>query len=270
MFHGLSCVMHYAPPLCRYNLPQDSSVLKDSLNCSNEQQNWTYRTELGCGSERRDSVFTDLTWSNHVSQRLSVWLFSEWTLVQCIFIQLFCSMPPQVQIWVIISISVLFKTFHQEEMFSFSAAVFGNVIKPNTTDVVYEEGSNVTLLCSHSPGATDYIHWYRQYGTSKPEFLVLTYGSAKEAEVSNVDPRFSIKVEKREKNHVDLEISSAAVSDSALYYCALRPQWQETHQLSTKTCYNERQERKDKGNEKVVTANYSSLRKVWEITRTSK
>ncbi|XP_016405469.1 immunoglobulin iota chain-like, partial [Sinocyclocheilus rhinocerous] len=102
-----------------------------------------------------------------------------------------------------------------------AAAVFGNVIKPNNTDVVYEEGSNVILSCSHSSAATDYIHWYRQYGRSKPEFLVLTYGSAKEAEMSDVDPRFSVKVEKREKIHVDLKISSAAVSDSALYYCAL-------------------------------------------------
>ncbi len=109
------------------------------------------------------------------------------------------------------------------KMFTFSAVVFGNVIKPNNTDVVYEEGSNVTLLCSHSPAASDYIHWYRQYGRSKPEFLVLTFASAKEAKVSGVDPRFSVKVEKREKIHVDLEISSAAVSDSALYYCALRP-----------------------------------------------
>ncbi|KAF4117488.1 hypothetical protein G5714_002041 [Onychostoma macrolepis] len=104
-----------------------------------------------------------------------------------------------------------------------SAAVFGNVIKPNKTDIVYEEDSNVTLTCSHSPGASDTLYWYRQYGRSKPEFLVLTYGSAKEAQRSDVDPRFSVKLEKREKKHVDLEISSAAVSDSALYYCALQP-----------------------------------------------
>ncbi|KAL0152158.1 hypothetical protein M9458_052589, partial [Cirrhinus mrigala] len=102
-------------------------------------------------------------------------------------------------------------------------AVFGNVIKPNETNVIHEEGSNITLICSHYPGANDYLHWYRQYERSKPEFLVLTHGNAEKAEVSDVDPRFSVKVEKREKNHADLKISSAAVSDSAVYYCALAP-----------------------------------------------
>ncbi|KAL0152131.1 hypothetical protein M9458_052562, partial [Cirrhinus mrigala] len=66
-----------------------------------------------------------------------------------------------------------------------------------------------------------YLHWYRQYGRSKPEFLVLTYSSAKEAKRSVIDPRFTVNNTKRE--HVDLKISSAAVSDSALYYCALQP-----------------------------------------------
>ncbi|KAL0152125.1 hypothetical protein M9458_052556 [Cirrhinus mrigala] len=104
-----------------------------------------------------------------------------------------------------------------------AAAVFGNVINANKNGVVYEEGSNITLSCSQSPGATDYVYWYRHYERSKPEFLVLTYASADKAKVSDVDPRFSVKAEKRDQIHVDLEISSAAVSDSALYYCALRP-----------------------------------------------
>ncbi|KAL0201060.1 hypothetical protein M9458_004247, partial [Cirrhinus mrigala] len=68
-----------------------------------------------------------------------------------------------------------------------------------------------------------YLHWYRQYGGSKPEFLVLTYDAANKAQESIVDPRFTVNVTKREQ--VDLKISSAAVSDSAL----------ETQQLSTKT-----------------------------------
>uniref|UniRef100_A0A672Q007 T-cell receptor alpha/delta variable 36.2.12 n=1 Tax=Sinocyclocheilus grahami TaxID=75366 RepID=A0A672Q007_SINGR len=92
----------------------------------------------------------------------------------------------------------------------------------NQPEVFAEEASDITLSCNFSDsGTTDNLHWYRQYGRSKPEFLVLTYSSAKEAQRSDVDPRFTVKVEKRE--HVDLKIFSAAVSDSALYYCALQP-----------------------------------------------
>ncbi|ROL44197.1 T-cell receptor alpha chain V region CTL-F3 [Anabarilius grahami] len=103
-------------------------------------------------------------------------------------------------------------------------AVFGNTIKPNTTDVSADEGQNVKLSCSYSStGGSDDLFWYRQYERSKPEFLVSTFSTARDPEVSKVDPRFSVKVEKKEQIHVYLIISSAAVSDSALYYCALRP-----------------------------------------------
>ncbi|ROL44194.1 T-cell receptor alpha chain V region CTL-F3 [Anabarilius grahami] len=105
-----------------------------------------------------------------------------------------------------------------------AAAVFGNTIKPNTTDVGADEGQNVKLSCSYSStGGSDDLFWYRQYGRSKPEFLVSTFSTATDPQDSEVDPRFSVKVTKKEQIHVDLEISSAAVSDSALYYCALRP-----------------------------------------------
>ncbi|KAL0152167.1 hypothetical protein M9458_052598, partial [Cirrhinus mrigala] len=101
-------------------------------------------------------------------------------------------------------------------------AVFGNDIKPTKTNVFAEEGSSVTMSCSFSDSSTtNNLHWYRQYGRSKPEFLVLTYDTAKEAQQSVIDPRFTVNVTKREQ--VDLKISSAAVSDSALYYCALQP-----------------------------------------------
>ncbi|XDV27617.1 hypothetical protein PO909_031118 [Leuciscus waleckii] len=103
------------------------------------------------------------------------------------------------------------------------ATVFGNVIKPGETNVVAEKGSNVTLSYSYSSTTTDNLYWYRQYGRSKPEYLVLTYSSATEARGSGVDPRFSVEVEKKEQIHVYLKISSATVSDSAVYYCALQP-----------------------------------------------
>ncbi|ROL46415.1 T-cell receptor alpha chain V region CTL-L17 [Anabarilius grahami] len=102
----------------------------------------------------------------------------------------------------------------------FSAAVSGN-ITPNKTDLFAEEGSTVTLSCSYS--SADYLFWYRQYPGSAPEFLVIIFDGTTTTKNSDVDPRLSVKLTKWEQTHVDLEISSAAVSDSALYYCALRP-----------------------------------------------
>ncbi|XP_051725336.1 uncharacterized protein LOC127499181 [Ctenopharyngodon idella] len=104
--------------------------------------------------------------------------------------------------------------------YSLASAVSGN-ITPNKTELFAEEGSNVTLSCSYS--SADYLFWYRQYPGSAPEFLVLLYDGTTTTETSDVDPRLSVKLTKWEQTHVYLEISSAAVSDSALYYCALRP-----------------------------------------------
>uniref|UniRef100_A0A9J7XTD8 Ig-like domain-containing protein n=1 Tax=Cyprinus carpio carpio TaxID=630221 RepID=A0A9J7XTD8_CYPCA len=95
---------------------------------------------------------------------------------------------------------------------------------------LFAEGSNVTLSCSYSSAdylycysSAYYLHWYRQYPGSAPEFIVLISDSAKEAKESYVDSRFMTKVSKGKENHVDLEISSASITDSALYYCALEP-----------------------------------------------
>ncbi len=61
---------------------------------------------------------------------------------------------------------------------------------------------------------------------SAPEFLVLILHStgkiSQKSEIVERDPRFSDKVTEK-KTHVDLEISSTTVTDSAYYYCALTP-----------------------------------------------
>uniref|UniRef100_A0A672Q6U8 Ig-like domain-containing protein n=1 Tax=Sinocyclocheilus grahami TaxID=75366 RepID=A0A672Q6U8_SINGR len=72
--------------------------------------------------------------------------------------------------------------------------------------VCFALDSTVTLSCSYSSAHS--LQWYRQYPGSAPQFLVLIIESLRK---------------EKEINRVDLKISSAVVSDSALYYCALRP-----------------------------------------------
>ncbi|XP_053351519.1 uncharacterized protein LOC128521401 [Clarias gariepinus] len=102
------------------------------------------------------------------------------------------------------------------------AAAADSSIKPDKTSVFSTEGSNTTLSCTYS-GSVDYLHWYQQKPGSRPVFLLLI-----DKDTGRVTPavpplsQFSVTVDKI-NTKVDLNISSAAVSDSALYYCALRP-----------------------------------------------
>ncbi|KAK2900793.1 hypothetical protein Q8A67_008908 [Cirrhinus molitorella] len=100
------------------------------------------------------------------------------------------------------------------------------------TNLVREEGESVTLSCTYETnsntiylycytGSVRALHWYRQYAGSSPKFLILeSYGA-----VTKADPPIAgVSIQNRKDNSsVDLKISSAAVTDSALYYCALEP-----------------------------------------------
>uniref|UniRef100_A0A672K987 Ig-like domain-containing protein n=1 Tax=Sinocyclocheilus grahami TaxID=75366 RepID=A0A672K987_SINGR len=97
---------------------------------------------------------------------------------------------------------------------------FADTIQPLSSEKYVVEGKNVTLSCNYSTtGTVESLQWYRQYLGAKPEFLlqVNEYSSKSEP-----DLRLYSKATKEIKR-VDLIIFSAAVSDSALYYCALRP-----------------------------------------------
>ncbi|KAF4117445.1 hypothetical protein G5714_001998 [Onychostoma macrolepis] len=101
---------------------------------------------------------------------------------------------------------------------------FANIITPVQIEVHKKEGENVTLSCSYSSAST--LQWYRQYPGSAPEFLLIilqaTGKVSQKSEIVDRDPRFFGKVNE-EKTHVILEISSAKLTDAALYYCALTP-----------------------------------------------
>ena len=81
------------------------------------------------------------------------------------------------------------------------------------------EDSSVTLSYRYSKQAADYFFWYRQYPGEPPEFLLSHTTSAP---LSNPRPGWSFSV-REDQTVVDLQIISAALSDSAVYYCAVRP-----------------------------------------------
>ncbi|XP_070988654.1 T cell receptor alpha chain MC.7.G5-like [Oncorhynchus clarkii lewisi] len=115
---------------------------------------------------------------------------------------------PMLFIWSLIMFSVIDDTYEQ-------------TIEPNQHEVYAEVGSNVLLSCNYS--SADSLLWYKQSPGSAPRYILLILDSTgTEHRADSLDSRFSGKLNK-EKTRVDLENSSAEVTDSALYYCALRP-----------------------------------------------
>ncbi|CAL8234955.1 unnamed protein product [Arctogadus glacialis] len=75
------------------------------------------------------------------------------------------------------------------------------------------QGDGVTLSCSYT--SADYFFWYLQYPSSPPQFLIKEYMEKSGFTLKKYDDRLLFA----------LEISSVAVTDSALYYCAGRGIW---------------------------------------------
>ncbi|XP_068196948.1 uncharacterized protein [Antennarius striatus] len=81
------------------------------------------------------------------------------------------------------------------------------------------EDTTVTLSYKYHKPATgaDYFFWYRQYPGKPPEFLISHRGTQNKSQ-SRLLAAVSV-----DQTQMDLQISSAAVTDSALFYCAVRP-----------------------------------------------
>uniref|UniRef100_A0A3B4E237 Ig-like domain-containing protein n=1 Tax=Pygocentrus nattereri TaxID=42514 RepID=A0A3B4E237_PYGNA len=83
------------------------------------------------------------------------------------------------------------------------------------------EDETVTLSCTYkSSGNVEYLHWYRQYLGSRPEYLLMILPGSNI--VNYATPPFTRLNTTENHKTVNLIISSAAVSDSALYYCAMK------------------------------------------------
>lgn len=81
----------------------------------------------------------------------------------------------------------------------------------------------LSLSCNYTGTAgMDSLLWYRQYPHSEPEFLYLLRETNFRQEADPPVPGLSVQISS-EQNHVSLHLSSAQLTDSALYYCALQP-----------------------------------------------
>uniref|UniRef100_A0A3B4DR01 Ig-like domain-containing protein n=1 Tax=Pygocentrus nattereri TaxID=42514 RepID=A0A3B4DR01_PYGNA len=118
------------------------------------------------------------------------------------------------------SLCVFILCFFLQYFLLFPGDTSAQKIMPLTEEVQVSEGDNVTLSCTYSSSSSnDALQWYRQFPRSTPEFLLYIYPQGGMSDP--LPPRMSAEAE--ENKHVNLSISSTAVSDSALYYCALRP-----------------------------------------------
>uniref|UniRef100_A0A672Q6R6 Ig-like domain-containing protein n=1 Tax=Sinocyclocheilus grahami TaxID=75366 RepID=A0A672Q6R6_SINGR len=97
-----------------------------------------------------------------------------------------------------------------------------DTIKPLSLHENRFVGDSVTLSCSYKDysGTVNNLQWYRQYPRSKQEFLLYIFQHGAMSE--DRPPRVSAAVNQDNKQ-VDLKISSAVETDSAMYYCALVP-----------------------------------------------
>ncbi len=111
----------------------------------------------------------------------------------------------------------------------------GDNINPDKgTEQTSKEGETIKLSCSYSTNS-DYVqlYWYRQYPNREPQYLLSKYARSSGSSGHTSDDRFQSTAS---QSSTELSITAVRLSDSALYYCALRveAQWYKTWNLSYK------------------------------------
>uniref|UniRef100_A0A671Q212 Ig-like domain-containing protein n=1 Tax=Sinocyclocheilus anshuiensis TaxID=1608454 RepID=A0A671Q212_9TELE len=94
-------------------------------------------------------------------------------------------------------------------------------ISPVNKDMIKREGESVTMSCSYDTRSNDvYLYWYRQYLNREPEYLLYEGARSYSGDKDTPDDhRFQSTAS---QSSTELTITGVTLSDSALYYCALR------------------------------------------------
>uniref|UniRef100_A0A4W5L823 Ig-like domain-containing protein n=1 Tax=Hucho hucho TaxID=62062 RepID=A0A4W5L823_9TELE len=97
-----------------------------------------------------------------------------------------------------------------------------NVIQP-TEDVMVVEGQPTTLSCLFDTAdLSPYLFWYKQQTNSNPIFMLRRDMFSPGETATVFKERFDARLNFTAKS-VPLTIQRVQLSDSAVYYCALRP-----------------------------------------------
>uniref|UniRef100_A0A3P9D7W3 Ig-like domain-containing protein n=1 Tax=Maylandia zebra TaxID=106582 RepID=A0A3P9D7W3_9CICH len=90
-------------------------------------------------------------------------------------------------------------------------------------DVIAAEGDTVTLGCQYESSVTNnYLFWYKQDGNNSPKFILSRVSGDDGNTVDEFKERFSSTLDSSIRS-VPLKIQKLQLSDSAVYYCAVRP-----------------------------------------------
>ncbi|KAL2097856.1 hypothetical protein ACEWY4_007063 [Coilia grayii] len=99
----------------------------------------------------------------------------------------------------------------------------GQDIASLSSEEILEEGNTIQLKCNYNGTfSSDSLLWYRQYPRSNPDFMYLLNEGNFKQEADPPVPGLFVELN-QEQNQVSLQLDSAKLSDSAVYYCALRP-----------------------------------------------
>uniref|UniRef100_A0AAY5K0D8 Ig-like domain-containing protein n=1 Tax=Esox lucius TaxID=8010 RepID=A0AAY5K0D8_ESOLU len=93
-----------------------------------------------------------------------------------------------------------------------------------TGDVITTEGGPVTLGCTfNSQVANSYLFWYKQGANDHPKYMLMRFkvGTTPGDNAADFKDRFHADVDAN-ANSVPLRIQDLQLTDSAVYYCALK------------------------------------------------
>ncbi|KAG1934806.1 hypothetical protein F2P79_019572 [Pimephales promelas] len=87
--------------------------------------------------------------------------------------------------------------------------------------IISKEGESVTLNCTYSTTSNEILlYWFRQNRNTEPQYL-LYKGARSWSREENIPDRQRFQ-STTSQTSTELTIRSVTLSDSALYYCALR------------------------------------------------